>query len=829
MSSTAHDSSVDALVERLADELSRRWHEGERPLVEEYFNRHSELRDFPEAAAELIYEEICLRQEYGESAASEDVLSRFPQWQTQLRVLLDCHELMQAGAAAPSFPEVGETLGEFRLEAELGRGKQGRVFLARQSALADRPIVLKLVPLLGREHLLLARMQHTHIVPLYFVQDFPERMLLALGMPYFGGAALNNVLESLQGIPLARRSGRLVLEAVRQAQSASPVALPVRGPGCQVLERASYVDSVCWIGVCLAEALQYAHERGVLHLDLKPANVLLAADGQPMLLDFHLARPPLAPDARPPEWLGGTPAYMAPEQLAAWKSVRDGRPIITALDGRADIFALGALLHEMLSGIRPDAENSQRPELPAVNPLVSRGLADIINKCLEADAKTRYVDAAALADDLRRHWRSLPLRGVANHSLRERWLKWRKRRPNALWLLVVLLVCLLITGIGFGHVSRRLDQARTALSEARGYIEQRDFQRATTTLEFGIAAAELAPFSDSLKRELQEQLRTVQDLQAGREFHLVVERLRLFEGADSPRGKDAQALINLCASFWHDRDRIAALTQDKPEWRQDLLDLAILWTRLRVRMATAQQRPAIRDETLDLLAEAERMCGPSCVLWHERQQHATALGRKAAAKQAADQGALLSPRTAWEHAALGRALLDDGDLNAAANHLDRALKLKPDDFWTSYHMGRCARLLGRQDESITAFSVCLALSPQSAWCYHNRALAFADNEKLDRARSDFDRALELDAHLADASLQRGLLNYREKKLDAALDDLNRALADGAAEAKVRHGRALVYLARGDQAAATAELHEALRVDPDHKPARVLLERLRGPG
>ena len=93
--------------------------------------------------------------------------------------------------------------------------------------------------------------------------------------------------------------------------------IPVEGPACRFLDRASYVQAVCWIGVCLADALQYAHERGLAHLDVKSSNVLLAADGQPLLLDFHLARELLPAGSPAPVSLGGTPGYMAPEHLAA--------------------------------------------------------------------------------------------------------------------------------------------------------------------------------------------------------------------------------------------------------------------------------------------------------------------------------------------------------------------------------------------------------------------------------------------------------------------------------------------------------------------------------
>src|SRR5262249_43794135 len=134
--------------------------------------------------------------------------------------------------------------------------------------------------------------------------------------------------------PLESRAGRHFLDAIRSAQASSPIALSMSGRAHDFLARASYVEAVCWIGACLADALQYAHEHGLLHLDLKPSNVLLAADGQPMLLDFHLAREPLRPGDPAPEALGGTPGYMAPEHEAALAAGAGGRPVPAAGRGR---------------------------------------------------------------------------------------------------------------------------------------------------------------------------------------------------------------------------------------------------------------------------------------------------------------------------------------------------------------------------------------------------------------------------------------------------------------------------------------------------------------
>ncbi len=419
LSSTETDDPVMAMAAAVAERLAASWRRGVCCRAEEMLAEHPHIAAHPRAAVRVIYEEICQRQERGDEPALAELHARFPQWHAELVIMLDCHRIMELAPAGPRFPAVGEVLGEFRLLAELGRGGMGRVYLAEQTFLAGRLMIVKLTASANQEHLKLARLQHTNIVPLYSVRDFPELQLRTLCMPCLGGATLQQLLKTLRPIPRERRTGRDLLEALPKSVADGRLYWPAPGSNRRFLEKASYGQAVCWIGVCLADALHYAHEQGLVHLNVKPSNVLVTVDCQPMLLDFHLARGPILPSAETPSWLGGTPAYMAPEQHAVWHAIAAGRPVTQGVDARCDVYALGLVLREMLYGLAPGSEPSdKRLPLPPRSD-VSVGLRDILARCIDPEPAARYPSAALLAEDLRRHLTNRPLAGVRNRSLAE--------------------------------------------------------------------------------------------------------------------------------------------------------------------------------------------------------------------------------------------------------------------------------------------------------------------------------------------------------------------------------------------------------------------------
>lgn len=833
-SRTGEARSGDALIARLADEMVEAWRQGQRPGVEVYLERHPELRAQPSAIVDLLYEEICLRHQHGEPVDLDDLVRRFPGREQQIQILVNCASALETGIVG-GYPNCGDALGDFLLLAELGRGAQGGVFAATQSSLGDRPVVLKIGPRSGQEHLSLARLQHTHIVPLLSVLDDPARNARVMCMPYFGGLSLAAILDSLKDQPVERRSGHHILAILDRARAKAPLALPTsRDPATPFLQRASYVQAIAWLGACLAEALKYAHERGLVHLDLKPSNVLLTADRQPMLLDFHLARAPL--DAGDPGiHFGGTPVYMSPEQKRAMTALRAWGTVAEAVDGRSDIYSLGLVLYEALGGPVADDQGTCNKPLYRFNTQVSLGLSDIIAKCLAPDVKNRYQDAGALARDLWGHLNDLPLQGVANRSFRERWQKWRRRKPHFLSMcaLAAVIVAVAATAVAFAllHAGHRVDEAQAALADGRKYLMNGQYGDAIGTLKRGLSQLETLPGHHDLRNKLTDRLQLATRALMAQELHHIADQFRLVYGREDCAPTRLQTLAAHCQTFWDKRalimDRLGKELDPAIEQRMqlDLLDLAILGNILRVRLAPSERKEAARVVALQVLEQAETLFGPTAVLYHERATYARALGRFDVAKAAEARLAQCPPRTSWEHYALGRSLMLGNNLDAAAAHFEQAVAKDRVGLWSHFYQGICSYRLGRVDDAIVAFTVCTTLAPDMASCYGNRALAFAAQGRSERALGDFDLALELDADLAEASLNRGLLHLKEHRLTQASSDLHKALRNGARPAVAHYHLARVCLAQNDRPGALTHLRQSQALDANDAVVAQLLKSL----
>jgi thiol-disulfide isomerase/thioredoxin len=333
--------------------------------------------------------------------------------------------------AAEPPPQAAELIrgeiGDYELLREIARGGMGVVYKARQKSLG-RVVALKMI--LGgqlaspeqvrRFHVeaeQAGQLDHPNIVPIYQVGEHQ-------GQHFFS-------MKLIEGGSLGTQMGRF-RKAPREA--------------------ATLVATV-------ARAVHYAHQRGVLHRDLKPGNILIDEDGAPHVTDFGLAKHLGEKGATQSGAILGTPGYMAPEQAA-------GQSDLTVA---ADVHGLGAVLYHLLSGQPPfEAESTfkvilrvMERDAPPLRPKcrnVPPDLETICLTCLQKDPARRYPSAAALADDLDRFLNGEPIQARPTTRF-ERLAKWARRRPAAAALLAVSATAVLVLLVGGWWSNARLQAA----------------------------------------------------------------------------------------------------------------------------------------------------------------------------------------------------------------------------------------------------------------------------------------------------------------------------------------------------------------------------------
>jgi serine/threonine-protein kinase len=718
------------------------------------------------------------------------------------------------------------------LEAELGRGGMGVVYKARHLRL-NRTVALKML-LAGasagpqdlarflREAEAEAGLQHPHIVQVHDVGEHE-------GRPYF-------TMELVEGGSLSAR---------------------LRGTPQPARQAAALLAT-------LAQAVQVAHQGGIVHRDLKPANILLTTDGTPKISDFGLAGrleggAGLTQSGVPM----GTPSYMAPEQA---------RGDTQALGPAVDVYALGAILYELLTGRPPfRAETAartlrqvmdQEPAPPSrLNAGVPRDLETICLKCLHKAPARRYASARELADDLGRFLAGTPIQ-ARRVGVAERAAKWARRRPTGALLLAALaLMVASAAGVGLWLRHQEADrreakaqqeaQAREAVETAlsRADDRRREERWPEALLILAEAATHLAeanspPLEERLRRA-ESDCRIAADLERVRESYALlsdgevdyqqraVEFQALFERAGLRIEDGAGAVADFIRASAI-RDPLTAAVEDRALVAFALRDGPLLERLLQVaQLADPEPRWGdrfhsaaawrSRKQLLDLAADAFTLSpAPPAHQLALLGSLLTRSGAEIPSAQLLGEACRRQPGSFWLNREMGNALVKLGRTTEAAAYFRGALALRPDNAGVHEELGMALFHAGQTDEALAAFRRAVALTPRSRPSRQRLVGALAQAGCWAEADGECSESLKSDPTDPLPSLRLGIAFYVHQRDEDAITACRQAIkADPNASSAYHYlGEALVRLSRHEEAVTAFRKETELR--PNNANARQLL-------
>ncbi|QDU26173.1 Serine/threonine-protein kinase PknB [Anatilimnocola aggregata] len=621
------------------------------------------------------------------------------------------------------------TIPGYEVQAVLGRGGMGIVYKARHLKL-NRVVALKML-LTGsyasptqllrfeREAESVAALRHANIVQVFDIGEFE-------GLPYFtmeyvGGGTLSERLNGV--IQPARESAKVVRD--------------------------------------LARAVQVAHDCGIVHRDLKPANILLAEGDAPTITDFGLAR-----------WLErdsgltntgarmGTPSYMAPEQMTG--ASNSAAPAV-------DIFSLGAILYEMLTGRPPfrgenlsDTERRLTTEEAVspgrFNPMLPRDLVTICLKCLEKDPRSRYSSAQALADDLDRLLRHEPILARPVAPL-ERGVRWIRRNP---FPAALAFASFLMVGLISGQAMREM---------AQGAADRAEKARLTSRFESGIDLADSGRFAEARAilgklgdggfTDLRQRIdRARSDMELAEKLEAIgIKRSMSLVAPDStwqPHRQAAAAYEELFAQSGlgkvGDSPTTIAAHIGMSDIEPPLIAALDDW-------AVCEADVARRNWILQVLQHAdpagrsdwERRCRDPAT-WSDGET----LGRLA-------ESAISARPSVQQLRALGDRL-SAASLDATAFRL-RVQQQHVDDFLANLSLADAIRPTDPR-ESIRYYQAALAIRPASATVHNNLAVALTNLGRSEEARLQYEESLRLDPNSVASRVNLGLALAKERPQEA---------------------------------------------------------------
>ncbi|MFT7617876.1 MAG: serine/threonine protein kinase/Tfp pilus assembly protein PilF [Planctomycetota bacterium] len=723
-------------------------------------------------------------------------------------------------------PEIdGEHIGPYRIEKELGRGGQGVVWLAEDTRLG-RKVALKVLTGLGpgaeshlarfkREAALASKLEHPGICGVHDTG-------IAGGIPYIA-------MRYVEGETLGDRLSRLNSEATEADPSSfisfddndetnsSPKSSSTSSSSS--LDRPELERTIAAFEK-IAIAMHAAHEVGIVHRDIKPGNIMLTKDHEPILLDFGLAHDD-SDDAGPSLTqtgdLFGTPAYMSPEQIT-------GRRVL--LDRRSDIYSLGVTLYECLTGKRPFEAPTRESLYQAImskeaqtvrklNRMIPTDLEVVLQCTMDKDRDKRYQTAADLAEDLRRVRCGEPIL-AKKVSAFGRALRWSKRRPAAAALLFALMLGIpTISGLGVWYWTHRDEvaaQEQVALYEAvEDQLEIGFYELHHGDSEVAVTAFERALALDRASAEATVGLAlTHLGLKAPKSA------LEVLEQSSADPGVLARTKARVLSDMKGRELEAAAVLAAAPEIKGALmwfLEGQAVMLEAHRKLQTPEGKASFEKAEALLLRAVE--ASPRV-----RRAYHLALAHTASHCESPEAGAIADAiESLWpdSHASLmwvAAARWDDPERQVSAYR--NAIRIKPDSAWTRMSIGLVLKRQGKVAEAIVEFKEALRLgSYNDSHVYNSLGLALKSQGKFDEAIATFREGIRVEPRNLFPRLNLGQQLLNQGKIDEAIIEFREVIRIRPDSGHALNGLCRALSRQGKTDEAIAVIQEAIRLDPNN--------------